>query len=136
MRGSKVSSRRALRAAGILSLIFLIASPAMAADDLADMSLEDLMNLTVTSASKREERLVDAAAAITVLTQEDIRRSGATSIPEALRFVPGLNVARIGSSRWAISARGYNGQFSNKLLVLIDGRVIYSPVFGGVYWDD
>ncbi len=118
-------------------LIALIvpAGTAWATDDLADMSLEDLMNVTVTSAAKREQNLVDAAAAITVLTQEDIRRSGATSIPEALRLVPGLNVARINSSRWAISARGYNGQFANKMLVLIDGRVVYTPLFGGVYWD-
>ena len=113
----------------------LTVSPALAADDLADMSLEDLMNVTVTSASKREQNKSDAAAAITVLTNEDIRRSGLTSVPEVLRMVPGLNVAQIDAHRWAISARGYNGQYANKLLVLIDGRVVYTPLFGGVYWD-
>ncbi len=117
------------------AVLLVAAGSAQAADDLADMSLEDLMNVTVTSAAKREQNKSDAAAAITVLTQEDIRRSGATSIPEVLRLVPGLQVARIDAHRWAISGRGYNGQFANKMLVLIDGRVVYSPLFGGVYWD-
>jgi iron complex outermembrane receptor protein len=136
MRDLHRSSGRASRATGVVFLILvLISGSAMADDDIAEMSLEDLMNVTVTSASKREENRVDAAAAITVLTNEDIRRSGATSVPEALRLVPGLNVARIDSSRWAISARNYNGQFGNKLLVLIDGRVVYTPFYGGVYWD-
>jgi len=131
------STRRGVaRAVTAISVVLMcLPGAAFAADDLADMSLEDLMNLTVTSASKREQSKVDAAAAITVLTNEDIRRSGATSVPEVLRFVPGLNVARIDASRWAITARGYNGQFANKLLMLIDGRSVYSPLFGGVYWD-
>ncbi|MBN8549467.1 MAG: TonB-dependent receptor plug domain-containing protein [Deltaproteobacteria bacterium] len=103
--------------------------------ELADMSLEALMNLEVTSVSKREELARHAAAAVFVLTNEDIRRSGATSIPEALRLVPGLNVAKIDSSRWAITARGFNGLFASKLLVLIDGRSVYTPLFSGVNWD-
>jgi len=118
-----------------IAVALVSSGPAFAADDLTEMSLEDLMNVTVTSATKREQSRFDAAAAITVLTNEDIRRSGATSVPEVLRLVPGLNVARINSSRWAITARGYNGEFANKLLVLIDGRVVYTPLFGGVYWD-
>src|SRR5437899_8055052 len=99
------------------------------------MSLEDLMNLQVTSVSKRTQKVGDAAAAVFVITQEDIRRSGAASIPEALRMVPGLEVARIDENKWAIGSRGFNGRFDNKLLVLIDGRSVYTPLFSGVYWN-
>src|SRR5207248_11567044 len=81
------------------------------------------------------QKVADAAAAIFVLTQEDIRRSGATSIPEALRLVPGLEVARIDQNKWAIGSRGFNGRFDNKLLVLIDGRSVYTSLFSGVYWN-
>jgi iron complex outermembrane receptor protein len=103
--------------------------------DVTEISLEDLMNLKVTSVSKREQKLADAAAAIFVITQDDIRRSGARSVPEALRTVPGLEVARIDENKWAIAARGFNGRFTNKLLVLIDGRSVYTPLFSGVYWN-
>src|ERR1700736_152549 len=103
--------------------------------DVSVMSLEDLMNVEVTSVSKRSQRVADAAAAVFVLTQEDIRRSGATNIPEALRMVPGLQVARIDGNKWAIGSRGFNGRFDNKLLVLIDGRSVYTPLFSGVYWN-
>ncbi len=103
--------------------------------DLAQMSLEDLMDIKVTSVSKKAEKLSDAAAAIYVLTGEEIRKSGARTIPDALRMVPGLHVANIDGSTWAISARGFNASFSNKLLVLIDGRTVYSPLFSGVWWD-
>ena len=103
--------------------------------DLAQMSLEDLMNVEVTSVSKKAEKLSDAAAAIYVLTGDEIRKSGARTIPDALRMVPGLHVANIDGSTWAISARGFNGSSSNKLLVLIDGRTVYSPLFSGVWWD-
>jgi iron complex outermembrane receptor protein len=103
--------------------------------DVTAMSMEDLMNMQVTSVSKRTQKVADAAAAIFVITQEDIRRSGATSIPEALRLVPGLQVARIDQNKWAIGSRGFNGRFDNKLLVLIDGRSVYTPLFSGVYWN-
>ena len=103
--------------------------------DVTAISLEDLMNLKVTSVSKREQKLAEAAAAIFVITQDDIRRSGARSIPEALRLAPGLEVARIDENKWAIAARGFNGRFTNKLLVLIDGRSVYTPLFSGVYWN-
>lgn len=105
------------------------------ADDLTDASLEDLMKVEVTSVSKKEQTLSRTAAAVFVITQEDIERSGATNIPDLLRMVPGLNVAQINASTWAISARGLNGQFSNELLVLVDGRNVYTPSFGGVFWD-
>ncbi len=109
-----------------------LASPAPT--DLTALSIDQLMDLRVTSVSKKPERFGDSAAAITVITQDDIRRSGVTSIPELLRMVPGLDVAQINSSTWAISARGFNSNFSTKLLVLIDGRSVYH-LASGVYWD-
>jgi iron complex outermembrane recepter protein len=104
-------------------------------EDLSKLSVEDLMNVEVTSASKKEQKLSRVAAAIFVITQEDIRRSGALNIPDLLRMVPGLDVAQMNGSTWAISSRGFNGQYSNKLLVLVDGRPVYTPTFAGVYWD-
>ena len=103
--------------------------------DLTEISLEELMNIEVVSVSRKQQRLSEVPAAVYVITQEDIRRSGATSIPEVLRMAPGVQVARIDSSLWAITARGFNGRFANKLLVLMDGRSVYSPVFSGVYWE-
>ncbi len=103
--------------------------------DLADMSIEDLMKVEVTSVSKKEQKLLEAPSAIYVLRGEDLRRTGVSSIPEALRMVPGIEVARVDSSKWAISARGFGSRFANKLLVMIDGRSVYTPLFSGVYWD-
>jgi iron complex outermembrane receptor protein len=106
--------------------------------ELAQMSLEELVNVEITSVSKKPELLGDAATAIYVITRDDIRRSGAASLPEALRLAPNLQVARVSASGYAISARGLNGSNSsapNKLLVLIDGRSVYTPLFSGVFWD-
>lgn len=102
---------------------------------LLDMSLKDLMQVEISSVAKKAQKRGEAAAAVYVIGNEELRRSGATGIPEALRLVPGLNVARIDSNKWAISARGFNGRFANKLLVLIDGRSVYTPTFSGVYWE-
>ncbi|HZE91177.1 MAG TPA: TonB-dependent receptor plug domain-containing protein, partial [Rhizobacter sp.] len=110
-------------------------APVQAQLALADLSLEDLSNIEITSVSKRTERLSDAPASVFVITNDDIRRSGATSLPEALRLAPNLQVARVNADSWAISARGFNSQSANKLLVLIDGRSVYSPLFSGVFWD-
>ena len=104
--------------------------------DLTRLTLEELMDIQVTSVSKGEEDFSKAPSAIFVLTQEDLRRSGANTIPEALRMVPGVQVAQIDSSTWAITARGFNSRFANKLLVLIDGRSVYTHVFAGVLWDE
>lgn len=127
---------------GVAGGVFLLAShPAMAKsktiepDELLSLSLEQLTNVEVTSVSKKREKVSEAAAAIFVISNDDIVRSGATSIPEALRMVPGLSVAQSGSRSWAISSRGFTGQFANKLLVLIDGRSVYTPLFSGVWWD-
>jgi iron complex outermembrane receptor protein len=103
--------------------------------DLADLSVEQLMNLEVTSVSKRPEKLSDAAAAIYVVTQEDIRRSGLTSVPDLLRLVPGMSVVQTNAYQWEITSRGFSGSSANKLLVLIDGRSVYSPMFSGVFWE-
>jgi iron complex outermembrane recepter protein len=93
------------------------------------------LDLPVSSVARQESTVGRSAAAVFVITNEMIRRSGATCIPEALRMAPGLEVARVNSNTWAITARGFNNAFANKLLVLIDGRTVYSPAFNGVYWD-
>ena len=103
--------------------------------DLTELAIEALMNIEITSVSKKQQKVSDAAAAIFVITQEDIRRSGVTSIPEALRMAPGVEVAHISANQWAITIRGFNSLFANKLLVLIDGRSVYSPLYSGVFWD-
>jgi iron complex outermembrane receptor protein len=123
--------------AGILFMC--AAAPVGAADagarGLSDLSLEDLGRIEVTSVSGRAERLSDAPASIYVITNEDIRRSGANSLPEALRLAPNLQVARVDGGTYAISARGFNNAIANKLLVLIDGRTVYAPYYSGVQWD-
>ncbi len=106
------------------------------AKDLTQYSLEDLMNIEITSATKAPQKLSDAAAAIFVIPQEDIRRSGVTSIPEALRMVPGVQAAKIDANKWAITARGFNGRAANKLLVLMDGRTVYTPIYSSVFWNN
>jgi iron complex outermembrane receptor protein len=114
-----------------------VSAPAQPASrgDLADLSLEELANLEVTSVSRRAEPLSEAPASVFVITRDDIRRSGATSLPEALRLAPNLHVARVDARQYAISARGFNSTVANKLLVLIDGRTVYTPLFSGVFWD-
>jgi iron complex outermembrane receptor protein len=104
-------------------------------DDLTHLSLEDLMNVEVTSVSKKKQSIADAPAAVSVISQEDISRSGFSTIPDLLRMAPGVNVARVNSYSWAVGVRGGNAQFNDNLLVLQDGRSLYSPLFAGVYWD-
>ena len=129
---------RILSAAAWVAWTALGAATAWAASDvqqLKDLSIEELSNIEITSVSKRDEKLSDAPTSVFVITSEDIRRSGATSLPEALRLAPNLQVARVSANEYAISARGFNGTAANKLLVLIDGRSVYSPLFSGVFWD-
>ena len=109
--------------------------PSQAATTLADLSLEQLAELRVTSVSKKPKPLANEPASVFVITEQDIRRSGSTTLPEALRLAPNLQVARLDARNYAITARGFNSAFANKLLVLIDGRSVYSPLFSGVYWD-
>jgi iron complex outermembrane recepter protein len=103
--------------------------------DLARVTLEDLMKIRVTSAARKSQRAEDVPAAVYVITRNDIRRSGLTSLPELLRLVPGVQVAQVNANKWAVSIRGFNDLYSNKLLVLVDGRSVYSRTFGGVFWD-
>lgn len=130
------SGRCAIALAVLCAGLWSAPDRALADDDLLDLSLEELMNVEVTSVSKKAESKNDTAASIHVITAEDIRRGGFRSVPEALRVVPGVQVARIDASRWAISIRGFREEFSNKLLVLIDGRPVYTPLFGGVVWGE
>ncbi len=104
---------------------------------LKELSLNELsaLDVLVTSASKRPQKLSQTAAAMFVITQEDIRNSGVTTIPDALRMAPGIQVARIDVNKWSVTARGFSGRFANKLLVMIDGRTIYNPLFSGTHWD-
>lgn len=108
---------------------------AAGADAFLDMSLEELVDYRINAMSRKEQRVADMAAAAYVISAQDIQRSGAQSIPEALRLVPGLNVAQISRNRWAVSSRGFNDRFSSKLLVQVDGRSVYSPLFSGVVWE-
>ena len=119
-------------------LVVLLSVPLWAWDsepDLRGLSLEELLHVDVTSVRKKDQPLDQTPAAVYVITRDQIRRSGMTSIPELLRLAPGVNVARINGNTWAISVRSFNGTLSNKLLVMIDGRVVYNPLFSGVFWD-
>jgi iron complex outermembrane recepter protein len=122
----------------LVLVLVAVPSPGLAqsrAPDLSQVSIEDLMNIEVTSASRKEQRAADVAAAVFVITHDDIRRSGMTTLPDLLRLAPGVNVAQINSNKWAVSVRGFNAMYANKLLVLVDGRNIYSRIFSGVLWD-
>lgn len=110
-------------------------APKADGNDLTSLSLEDLMNVQVYSAAKHSQKASETPAAVSVISQEDIRRSSFTTIPEMLRLVPGLDVAQINANQWAIGSRGFNDLYANKLLVLMDGRSVYTPLFSGVYWD-
>ena len=123
----------ALLFVGALAPCAVLAEPA--ASELLDLSIEELADLKITSASRIAQSLRDTPASVFVITADDIRRSGVTSIPEALRLAPGVEVARRSAFEWSISIRGFNSDLANKLLVLVDGRSVYSPLFAGVFWD-
>jgi iron complex outermembrane recepter protein len=125
-----------LSALAVLAVPVATAQPVPSATSaLKRLSIDELMDIAVTSVSRLPERRFDAASAIQVIGADDIHRSGATRLPEALRLAPNLHVAQIDTGLWAISARGFNNGLANKLLVLMDGRTIYSPLFAGVFWD-
>jgi len=105
------------------------------AEDLTSMSIEDLMKVQVTTVSRQKQSIGEAPAAVTVISQDDIQRSGMTSIPDLLRLAPGMSVARFNASSWAVGSRGFNDVYTNKLLVLMDGRTVFSSTFGGVFWN-
>ena len=124
------------RAALYLAVLATFAPTGHAASDTLDeLSLEDLVKTEITSVSRKSQSMSDVPAAAFVITSEDIRRSGASALPDVLRMAPGIEVAQIDNGRYAVSARGFNGRFANKLQVLVDGRSIYHPVFSGVMWE-
>lgn len=125
----------ALLCAGIWLALAAPARAEPATASLADLSLEQLSAIEVTSVGKRVQRLADVAGSVFVINQEDIRRSGAASLPEVLRLAPNLQVARADAAQYAITARGFNSVLANKILVLLDGRTVYSPLFSGVFWE-
>ena len=131
------SARNALLSLIVLALLCEWSNAQAPPQDLTKLRLEDLMNIEVTSVSKKEQKMSRTAAAVFVITADDIARSGATNIPDLLRMAPGVEVAQISSNTWAISIRGFNspGQYSNKLLVLVDGRTVYSTIMSGVFWN-
>jgi iron complex outermembrane receptor protein len=137
------SLRRHLPIVCMIVLLCVIGYPALSQKDegppsvsaLKKLSLDELANVEVVSVSKRPEKLSQVPSAIQIITSDDIKNSGATTVPEALRLVPNLQVAQVNASQWSISARGFNNVLANKLLVLIDGRVVYTPMYAGVFWD-
>jgi len=130
----KITIKSTLILTAMTTSLGMVAAQAAPKAEVADLSLEELMDVKIYSAAKKEQAMADTAAAAFVISQEDIRRSGATNIPEALRMAPGVQVAQINAHAWAISIRGFNDRFSTKLLVMVDGRTVYSPLFSGTYW--
>jgi iron complex outermembrane recepter protein len=118
-----------------LTLLSVIARVASAQEDLKRLSIEELMRIDVTTTSRQPRPVGTTAAAISVITGDDIRRAGATTIADALLLADGVHVARFNNGTWAISPRGFNANTANKLLVMIDGRTVYSPLFAGVFWN-
>ena len=141
IRYSPAARRRVISAMAMLTMFCnaVMAQPAAQVTSdigaLKKLQFEQLFDIEISTVSRRPERLVDAASAVQVITAEEIRRSGASSLTEALRLAPNLQVAQVSSSQWAISARGFDSTTANKLLVLIDGRTVYTPLFSGVFWD-
>lgn len=136
----RCSAVKSLATGGLLGwlLAWLLAGTCLGqqpTSNLGEMSIEQLMQVRIISAARKEQPLADTAAAVYVITQEEIRRSGVTTVPEALRLAPGVQVGRISGNAWAISVRGFNYRYADKVLVLIDGRTVYSPIFSGVFWE-
>ncbi len=126
---------RLRQAVGLLASLLCSSVRSAEPPILANLSFEQLAQIEVTTASKRPEPLARTPTAISVVSGEELRRSGSVSLPDALRYVPGMDVARISSASWGVGSRGFGGQFANQLLVMIDGRSVYDPAFRGVLWD-
>jgi iron complex outermembrane recepter protein len=133
--GEKPLNRMLSLVSVMLTVLAAAASEPADKADITEWPLEKLLETEVTSVARKSEKLSQSPAAISVISEDDIRRAGALTIPEALRLAPGLEVGRLDASQWAVSARGFNDVFANKLLVLQDGRSIYTPLFSGVFWD-
>ncbi|MCB1986616.1 MAG: TonB-dependent receptor [Burkholderiales bacterium] len=134
-----IFSRKAIALFLFLSLISKLSFSAnqliLTKDHITDIPLADLMNVTISTVSRKDEKLQQTAAAVFVISQDDIRRSSANSIPELLRMAPGISVARIDANKWSVTSRGFSGRFADDLLVMIDGRTVYSPLFAGTFWE-
>ena len=130
-----MNNKKILWSLAALACAASAAAQTQIAANLADLSLEQLSNIVVSTVSGRDAPLSRAAASIYVINAEDIRRSGATSLPEVLRLAPNLQIARADANQWAVSSRGFNNVLANKMLVLIDGRTVYSPLFSGTFWE-
>src|SRR6266550_772601 len=138
----RIGGRTRVNVALLIAAMLLCSPDAAKATDsdqnaprLTELSLEQLGDIEVTTVSKRPEEVWRTAVAVHVITHEDIRRSGATSIPEVLRLAPGVEVARIDAVKWSIGIRGFGSRLSRAVLVVIDGRTVYSPLYAGVYWE-
>lgn len=132
--------QRHRRATSIVGLaLLLLGAPGLSRAavevDLADLELEDLLEIEITSVAKKPQRRVEASQAVTVLTHDEIQRSGVRTIPDALRLVPGVQVARIDANKWAIGIRGFASRLARSVLVLADGPSVYTPLFAGTYWE-
>ncbi|SFK90648.1 iron complex outermembrane recepter protein [Nitrosomonas aestuarii] len=130
---SKKSAKRLIYS--LFFILLLTPLSVFASTDVYSLDLEQLMNVEVTTVSKKSQTLMKTAAAVHVISNDDIRRSGATSLPEVLRGVPGVQVAQVDANKWAVSIRGFNDRFANKLLVMVDGRSVYTPLLTGVFWN-
>src|SRR4051794_36743380 len=130
------NGQRAALAVFMLCLSFVAAAEPDSTGELKQLSLEELMDIQVTSVARHPESILQAPASVQVITHDEIRRSGVTSIADALRLADNLQVAQKNSHDWGISARGFNAALANKLLVMIDGRTVYTPLFSGVFWND
>ncbi|MCP3889840.1 MAG: TonB-dependent receptor [Desulfobulbaceae bacterium] len=120
---------------GLFLAVTVVSAASANSDGMEVLSLDELLDLDVVTVAKVPKKITQSPAAIYVIPRETLRRSGVDSIPEALRMVPGMHVYRINATKWAISSRGFSGRFANKMLVMIDGRTVYTPLFSGVYWD-
>ena len=128
-------TRVACAAALLIALSGVPAAAQTSTQDLKRMPLDQVLQIQVTTVSRIPQNAASSAAAVYIITNEDIRRSGATSIPEALRLAPGVQVARMSGGTWAIGIRGFADRLARSMLVLIDGRAVYSPLFAGTYWE-
>jgi iron complex outermembrane receptor protein len=128
-------SRSALITGFLIATLPTVALAQAKPPDLGQATIEQLLSLEVTSAGRRQQRAEDVAAAVHVISRDDIRRSGLTLLPEILRLAPGVQVAQVNANKWAVSVRGFNSLYSNKLLILVDGRSLFNRAFAGVLWD-
>jgi iron complex outermembrane recepter protein len=131
-----ILSRKLVTFFTLTSLAFTAQYNTKEMDTLFNMSLEELMNVSIESVSRKETKAFESDSSVYILNSDDIEKSGATSISELLYLIPGVNVGRLDSNMYAVDTRGINKRFSEELLVMIDGRTLYTPLFNGVIWSN